>query len=72
MSNILICDDEKDIVSALRICLAAEGYEIFEAYNGIQALEISEAYDITINHIFSPVLINRKIIRACCQSIRAC
>ena len=46
MSNILICDDEKDIVSALRICLAAEGYEIFEAYNGIQALEIIEANDI--------------------------
>ena len=45
MSNILICDDEKDIVSALRICLAAEGYEIFEAYNGIQALEIIEAND---------------------------
>ena len=46
MSNILICDDEKDIVLALRICLAAEGYEIFEAYNGIQALEIIEANDI--------------------------
>ena len=46
MSNILICDDEKVIVSALRICLAAEGYEIFEAYNGIQALEIIEANDI--------------------------
>lgn len=46
MSNILICDDEKDIVSALRICLAAEGYEIFEAYNGIQALEKIEANDI--------------------------
>ncbi len=46
MSNILICDDEKDIVSALRICLAAEGYEIFEAYNGIQALDIIESNDI--------------------------
>ena len=46
MSNILICDDEKDIVSALRICLAAEGYEIFEAYNGIEALDIIEANDI--------------------------
>ena len=46
MSNILICDDEKDIVSALRICLAAEGYEIFEAYNGIEALKIIEAKDI--------------------------
>lgn len=46
MSNILICDDEKDIVAALRICLAAEGYEIFEAYNGIEALKTIEANDI--------------------------
>ncbi len=46
MSNILICDDEKDIVAALRICLAAEGYEIFEACNGIEALDIIEANDI--------------------------
>ncbi len=46
MSNVLICDDEKDIVSALRICLAAEGYQIFEAYNGIEALDIIESNDI--------------------------
>ena len=46
MSNILICDDEKDIVSALRICLAAEGYEIFEAYNGMEALNVIRQNDI--------------------------
>lgn len=40
MYNILICDDEKDIVNALKIYLSAEGYSIFEAYNGKQALEI--------------------------------
>ena len=28
MYNILICDDERDIVSALRIYLSAEGYRI--------------------------------------------
>ena len=31
MYNILVCDDEKDIVSALRIYLTAEGYRVFEA-----------------------------------------
>ena len=40
MANILICDDEKDIVSALKIYLSAEGYTTFTAYNGREALDI--------------------------------
>ena len=40
MYNILVCDDEKDIVSALTIYLQAEGYHVFGAENGLQALEI--------------------------------
>ena len=40
MYNILICDDEKDIVSALEIYLKTEGYNIFKAYNGKEALEV--------------------------------
>jgi DNA-binding response OmpR family regulator len=40
MANILICDDEKDIVSALEIYLKSEGYEIFKAYNGEEALDV--------------------------------
>ena len=40
MQSILICDDERDIVSALKIYLSAEGYKIFEAYSGAQALDI--------------------------------
>ena len=34
MYSILVCDDEKDIVSALKIYLMADGYQVFEAYNG--------------------------------------
>ena len=40
MYNVLVCDDEKDIVSALRIYLTSEGYNVFEAYNGKEALDI--------------------------------
>ncbi len=40
MLNILICDDEKDIVSALKIYLSAEGYHPVEAYTGAEALRI--------------------------------
>lgn len=46
MYNILVCDDEKDIVSALKIYLGAEGYNIFTAYNGNEAVKSVEDNDI--------------------------
>ena len=46
MHNVLICDDELDIVSALKIYLSGEDYRIFEAYNGREALEIVRDNDI--------------------------
>ena len=49
MTKILICDDEKDIVSALRIYLEAEGYTVEEAFNGKQALQkLKEQNDISL------------------------
>lgn len=39
MYNILVCDDERDIVSALDIYLTSDGYCVFKAYNGKEALE---------------------------------
>lgn len=46
MYNILICDDERDIVSALKIYLTPEGYTLFEAYNGMEALQILRQNEI--------------------------
>ncbi len=46
MYNILICDDEKDIVAALEIYLKTEGYNIFKAYNGEEALEVIDNNEI--------------------------
>ena len=40
MYNILICDDQPDIVSALKIYLKPEGYQLFEAFTGAEALDI--------------------------------
>ena len=40
MYNVLICDDQPDIVNALKIYLAPEGYHLYEAYTGREALEI--------------------------------
>ena len=46
MYNILVCDDEKDIVSALEIYLTADGYQVFTAYNGRQAVDILNKEEI--------------------------
>ena len=46
MYNILICDDEPDIVNALRIYLADPDYRLLEASNGRQALAVAEREDL--------------------------
>ncbi len=46
MYNILICDDEKDIVNALKIYLSDPDYKIYEAYNGREALDLIEKEEI--------------------------
>ena len=46
MYNILICDDQPDIVNALKIYLAPEGYSLFEAFNGKEVLEILQEKEI--------------------------
>ena len=46
MYNILICDDEQDIVNALKIYLNDANYTLYEAYNGREALEIISREDI--------------------------
>ena len=58
MYQILICDDEKDIVSALEIYLKSEGYEIHKAYNGKEALNIIEEREIhlVLMDIMMPVM----------------
>ena len=38
MYNILVCDDEKDIVAALKIYLSGSEYHVLEAYDGQSAL----------------------------------
>ena len=46
MYNILICDDDKDIVSALDIYLTSEGYKTLRAYNGKEALLAVEQNEV--------------------------
>lgn len=44
--NILVCDDDKEILDAIKIYLEHEGYVIFKAFNGIDALKVIEDKEI--------------------------
>ena len=46
MYNILICDDDKDIVNALKIYLTDPQYRLLTAYNGLEALETAEKEEL--------------------------
>ncbi len=46
MYTILVVDDEKDIVSALKIYLTSDGYNVLTAYNGTEALEILDNNEV--------------------------
>lgn len=46
MYNILVCDDERDIVSALKIYLTGGDYNLFTAYDGEEAIEVIENNEI--------------------------
>ncbi len=46
MYNILVVDDDEEIVKAIEIYLSKEGYHIFKAYNGRQALEVINKEEI--------------------------
>ncbi|MEG1166383.1 MAG: response regulator transcription factor [Oscillospiraceae bacterium] len=48
MINILICDDDRDIVAALKIYLTDDNYKLFEAFSGRQALEVISRNDIKL------------------------
>ena len=48
MNNILVCDDDTSIVDSIEIYLQQEGYQVFKAYDGVQALEVLKKEDIQL------------------------
>lgn len=46
MANILVCDDDREIVDAIEIYLKQEGYNIYKAYDGEDAIAILKKEDI--------------------------
>ena len=58
MYNILICDDERDIVAALKIYLESDGYGTICAYNGKEAVQCIEENEVhlVLMDIMMPVM----------------
>ena len=56
MYRVLICDDQPDIVNALKIYLKPEGYELLTAANGQEALELASQVDLILMDIMMPVM----------------
>ena len=46
--KILVCDDDKDIVEAIKIYLSGEGFEVFGTYDGYEALEVMEKENVDL------------------------
>ena len=46
MYNILVCDDEREIVDAIEIYLMQEGYQVFKAYDGEEAIQILKKQEV--------------------------
>ena len=65
MYHILICDDEQDIVNALKIYLMNPDFKLFEANTGVQALEVMEREDIhlILLDIMMPEMDGRRLRR---------
>ena len=58
MYHILICDDEQDIVNALKIYLSSPDLVLYEAHTGQEALEVMKQVDIhlILMDIMMPVM----------------
>ena len=56
MNFVLICDDERDILSALKIYLSTEGYGIYEASNGAEALKVLEEHSDEIKLVLLDIM----------------
>ena len=65
MYNILVCDDEKDIVSAIKIYFETEGYRVFTAENGKEALSIvaKEEIHLILMDVMMPVMDGIQAVR---------
>lgn len=67
-ANILVVDDDKEIAELVGIHLREEGYEVYKAYSGKEALKIfkQERIDLVILDVMMPVMDGNQV----CSKIR--
>ena len=46
--NIMVCDDDKEIAGAIEIYLRNEGYNVFKAFDGEEALKIAKRENLQL------------------------
>jgi CheY-like chemotaxis protein len=60
MARILVVDDERDVVTLIKFMLEKDGHQVFEAYNGQEALDkletLEPAPDLVILDVMMPVM----------------
>ena len=68
MANILVCDDDREIVDAIEIYLSQDGYKIYIAYDGEEALHLAQEnkFDMILLDIMLPKMDGFEV----CQAIR--
>ncbi|MDF2684892.1 MAG: DNA-binding response regulator [Clostridia bacterium] len=65
--NILVAEDEKDIRNLLKLQLEKEGYSVFAAVDGMEALEVilnkSDTFDLAVLDVMMPRLDGFNLLR---------
>ncbi len=46
MAAVLVCDDDREIVDAIEIYLMQEGYQVYKAYDGEQAIRVLKEKEV--------------------------
>jgi len=70
--TVLVVDDQRDMVLAIRLFLEGEGYEVWEAYDGLQALEMlqDKRPDLVVLDVMMPRLDGWETLRRMQQDPR--
>ncbi|WP_010271148.1 response regulator transcription factor [Paenibacillus senegalensis] len=68
--TVLIVDDEKEIVELLTIYLTNDGYRVFKAYNGLEALQLLQAKAAEVDLIILDIMMPRMDGIQACLKIR--
>jgi DNA-binding response OmpR family regulator len=63
--NILVAEDETDILELLELHIAKEGYHVFKAENGVEAIKIinTEKIDLALLDVMMPIVDGYRVLK---------